>query len=343
MEIAILGLPQSGKSTIFRIMTGLNSSEYHGERTVQGLANVPDIRFDTLVDIFKPKKVSPARIPFTDVIIVSDNPWGEIRQSVGNADGILHIIDGFTSSDSNDLLASYKKLKDELIFSDLVMVENRMERLKKIPTASLKGDEIIQAKILPEVLKSLEAGQALSTLDLSTSEIHSLKGFSFWTLKPELIVINTSEENADITDQFKELLAASSPVIGICCQVESEIAELPNEERISFLNAMGISKPAFEKVIQESFSLLNRISYFTVGEDEVKAWVIPANSTAPKAASAIHKDFERGFIKAEIVSYNDFILYGKTIASAKAAGKLRLEGKDYIVQDGDIISFRFNI
>ncbi len=343
MEMAILGLAQSGKSTLFDIMTGVKSADHHGERCVRGQARVPDARFDRLVEIFKPKKVSPASVPFTDVGVAGEDAWREMRSALAGADGFLHIVDGFMTSDVPEMIKSYRKLADELIISDLIAVENRLEKLAKLPKAAYKQEEIIHAACLPRCKEALDAGRPLRELTFSENELTGLRSFSFWSIRPELVVLNLAEESLALAETFSAEADISSPVIGICGQVEQEIAQLDANERAPFLESLGIEEPAFERVIRRAFTLLGRISYFTVGEDEVKAWVIPTDSTAPRAAAAIHKDFERGFIKAEVVSYDDFIAHGETLAGAKSAGRLRLEGKDYIVQDGDIISFRFNV
>lgn len=336
MEIGIIGLPQSGKSTLFKIMTGVNSAEQYGEPYVKGIAKVPDARFEKLVEIFKPKKVSPATVPFIDVNASGEKAWDETRKALSGVDGILHIVNAFANTETPEIIKNYKKLFDELIISDLMVVENRLERLNKTAgKGAAKPDDVAHLKVLPRLKEALEKGTPVRDLKLSPDEVTSLKGFSFWTIRPELTVLNIAEGLADPS--------ASIPnSIGICCQIESDIASLPLDEQKLFMSEMGITVPAFEKVIKRSFELLGRISYFTVGEDEVKAWVVPANSTAPKAASAIHKDFEKGFIKAEVISYDDFMALGGTIAAAKSAGKFRLEGKEYIVKDGDIINFRVN-
>jgi len=343
MEIAILGLPQSGKSTLFEIMTGIRSSERYGERTSIGQAKIPDARFDSLVRIFKPAKISPAQIPFMDINAAGEDAWSQLRQFAGGADGIIHVVDGFTARDTTEAVARYRKLCDELIISDLIMVENKMARLAKLPRTALDPVEQTQAEILPRIKEVLENGKPLRDIELSDKEIFSLKTFSFWTLKPELVVLNTAEDNLSLAGEFEKTADISSHIIGMCALIESEIAELDPDERKPFLESMHIAEPAFERIIRTAFALLGYISYFTVGEDEVKAWIIPARSTAPRAAAAIHKDFERGFIKAEVVSYDDFMACGETLAKAKSAGKQRLEGKEYIVKDGDIISFRFNV
>ncbi len=343
MEIGILGLKQSGKSTIFEIMTGVRSREMYGEPCVRGVASVPDERFDTLVQIFSPAKVSPASVPFIDVNAGGESAWEAIRQNLSSADGFVHIVDAFTAEEPSEVVTRYRKLADELIFSDLVVVENRLARLEKIPKAALKPDEARHAVILPKAKELLEAGTPLRELVLTAEERHALRGFAFWTMRPELVVVNVRDDNRSFAEEFARQIGEKSPVIGINCMLESEIAQLDPSDRDEFLKSMDIDEPAFELIIRTAFSLLGRICYFTVGEDEVKAWVIPENSTAPRAAAAIHKDFERGFIKAEVASYDDFIKCGATLGAAKSSGKLRLEGKEYIVQDGDIISFRFNV
>lgn len=343
MEIGILGLPRSGKSTLFEIMTGVKSREIYGEPSVRGVAKVPDARFDRLVRIFSPAKVTPAQIPFIDICPQGDNPWEAIRRLLSAADGLVHIVDAFTAGTSAEIASRYRRLADELIIADLLVVENRLEKLAKIPKAAQKPDEVIQAEVLPRLREALCDGQPIRSLPLSAVDAHAMRGFAFWTLRPELVVVNCREDNLSLATALGNEAGISSPAIGISCQVEAEIAELPPHERAAFLETMGVAEPAFEKIIRTAFALLGRICYFTVGEDEVRAWVIPAASTAPRAAAAIHKDFERGFIKAEVVSYEDFLACGETLAGAKSAGKLRLEGKEYLVEDGDIISFRFNV
>ncbi|NPU84907.1 MAG: redox-regulated ATPase YchF [Syntrophaceae bacterium] len=343
MELGIIGLPQSGKSTLFEIMTGTNSRDAFGETCVRGQAVVPDDRFDHLVSIFHPAKVSPARAPFVDVHAAGEKAWQTVRQSLAGVDGLLHVVDGFTAVDVQEMVQRWRQLEDELILSDLMVVENRGERLRKIPRKALNPLELLQADLLPRLQEQLEGSLPLRELGLAPEELHALRSFSFWTLRPELVVLNTAEGDASQVEAFRQKAGLRDPVIGICGKLEAEMLELPPEEQADFLEALDLTEPAFTRVIRAAFEMLGRIQYFTVGEDEVKSWVIPAESRAPRAAAAIHKDFERGFIKAEVVGYEDFISCGGGLAAAKAAGRLRLEGKDYIVRDGDIVTFRFNV
>ena len=343
MEIGILGLPQSGKSTLFEIMTGVRSREMHGETCVRGLATVPDARFDKLAELFKPVKVSPAKVPFSDVNAVGEKAWDAIRQSLSGAEGLLHVVDAFTASGVPEILSRYRKLEDELILADLLIVENRLERLAKMAKKPMTPQDALHARVLPGLKEQLEAGKPLRELPLADEDRHGLRSFSFWTIRPEMVVVNTPEGNPALADAFNKEAGLAVPAIGICCAVEAELMALPPEDRKEFLDSLGIAEAAFGRIIHAAFTLLGRIAYFTVGEDEVKAWIIPQGWKAPRAAGVIHNDFERGFIKAEVIGFEEFIACGGTHTGAKAAGKLRLEGKEYVVRDGDIINFRFNV
>jgi len=343
LEIGILGLPQSGKSTLFEIMTGIKSREMHGEQYVRGIAAVPDQRFERLVEIYQPAKITPAKVPFVDVNASGEKAWNAIRQNMGSADGFIHIIDGFTTDDVGEIAEQYRKLTDDLILADLIMVENRMERIQKVPKKSMKPLETLQLELMPRIHEHLEKGRVIREMQFSDDEWKSLRSFAFWTIRPELIVVNVGEDRIHDFAGVGEKISDRSTAIVISCQVESEIMGLTEAEQREFLASLDIDEPAYQKIIRQSFLLLGCISYFTVGEDEVKAWVVPEGSKAPQAAGVIHKDFERGFIKAEVISYEDFMNCGESMVQAKAAGKIRLEGKEYVVQDGDIITFRFNV
>ncbi len=343
MEMGILGLPQSGKSTLFEIMTKVKGGGAHGETCVRGQASVPDERFDKLVEFYQPVRVSPAKVPFVDVHAVGDHPWEAVRQNLSGADGILHVIDGFSLPDRQIAVDAYRKLEDELILSDLLIIEKKLERFAKTAKKALTQQDVRQSELLPGLKEVLEAGRPLRSAGLDGAQIFLLRSFSFWSIKPELVVVNVAEDNLSFADDFAKAAGLNEPVLGICCKIEAELAALEPAEQKEFLASLGIAEPAFGRIIRSAFSLLGRMSFFTVGEDEVKAWVIPAETKAPKAAGAIHNDFERGFIKAEVMSYSDFIACGGSAAQVKATGKLRLEGKEYIVKDGDIINLRFNV
>ena len=343
MEIGILGLPGSGKSSLFEIMTGIKSSLMHGEVYVRGQATVPDERFDHLVEIYHPLKASPAKVPFIDVNAQGERAWASLRQSIGGVDALLHVVDGFSSVNVREIINRYRQVEDELVLSDLLIVENRLERQSKTSKKSVSSQDLAQARLMPRLKEGLEQGHPVREIELTPEEILSLRSFSFWTIRPELVVINTAEDTLSLAEDFKQQAALSVPVLGICCRAEAELLGLSREEQREFLADMGVDEPAFSRIIRASFSLLGRIVFFTYGADEVKSWVIPAGSQAPRAAAAIHNDFERGFIKAEVGSFADFKACGSTMAGVKAAGKFRLEGKEYVVQDGDIITFRFNI
>jgi ribosome-binding ATPase len=282
MEMGILGLPQSGKSTLFEIMTGVKGGAAHGEACVRGQASVPDERFDKLVEIYKPVKVSPAKVPFVDVHAVGDHPWEAVRQNLSCTDGILHIIDGFSLPDISLSLDAYRKLADELILSDLLIIEKKLERLAKMSKKAISPQETAQNDLLPKLKECLEAGNPLRTTGLTPAEVFILRSFSFWTIKPELVVINVAEDNLSFADDFTKAAKLDEPVMGICCKIEAELAALTPADQKEFLASLGIAESAFGRIIRGAFSLLGRMSFFTVGEDEVKAWVIPEGTKAPK-------------------------------------------------------------
>ena len=194
MEMGILGLPQSGKSTLFEIMTGVKSGQSHNETVVRGQASVPDERFDKLVEIYKPVKVSPAKIPFVDVHAMGEHPWESIRQNLSGTDGILHVVDGFSLPDISLSLDAYRKLEDELVLSDLLIIEKKLERLTKMSKKAISPQETAQNDLLPKLKECLEAGKPLRTAGLTSAEVFTLRSFSFWSIKPELVVVNVGED-----------------------------------------------------------------------------------------------------------------------------------------------------
>jgi ribosome-binding ATPase YchF (GTP1/OBG family) len=257
LEIGILGLPQSGKSTLFEIMTGVKSCDMHGEAYVRGISSVPDARFDRLVQIYQPAKVSPAKVPFVDVNASGEKAWNAVRQNMGNADGFIHVIDGFTTGDLREIADQYRKLTDDLILADMIMVENRMERIQKVPKKSMKPLELLQLELMPRIHKQLEQGRVIRELQFNDEEMKSLRSFAFWTIRPELIVINTAEDTVFAETGVGAHFPPSAAVVGICCQVEREIMGLSGPEQEEFLASLNITEPAYHKIIRQSFQLLN--------------------------------------------------------------------------------------
>jgi ribosome-binding ATPase YchF (GTP1/OBG family) len=346
MEIVILGLPQSGKSTLFEIMTGIkNGTNY--KTIMHGQTFIPDERLNQLVKIYKPLKISPAKISFIDVHAMSKYDWNDIRQNISNKGCILHIVDGFSRSDVQSSIEAYHKLKDELILSDLSIVQRKLKQLATIRfKRKFTQQEEVQNVLLPKLKECLEAGKPLRAAGLTSTEISRLQSFSFWTIKPELVVVNAAEDNLSFADAFAKEAKLAEPVLGTRCKLQAEINELEPSDRKDFLAAIG-AQPAFGRIIRAAFSLLGRISFYTVGQDEVKAWTIPlqtkAQHAAKQVANAIHDDFEREFTHAEVIHYDDFISHDGSIVKTKSDGHMRLEGNEYIVKDGDIIAFNFNV
>ncbi len=240
MEMGILGLPQSGKSTLFEIMTGVKSSQSHNEAVVRGQASVPDERFDKLVEIYKPVKVAPAKVPFSDVHAVGEHPWEAIRQNLSGTDGILHVIDGFSLPDISLALDAYRKLEDELVLADLLVIEKKLERLTKMSKKAISPQETAQNDLLPKLKNYLEAGKPLRAAGLTTAEVFTLRSFSFWTIKPELIVVNVAEDNLSFAEAFAVEANLPEPVMGICCKIEAELPGWMPPIRKNFCRPWGL-------------------------------------------------------------------------------------------------------
>lgn len=355
MKIGLVGLPLSGKTTFFNLLTGAGAatSNFAGSRESHvGVARVPDARVDFLSELFKPEKTTYAQITVLDIPgLTRGGGAAEFAGPLRDADALAAIVRGFTNpaagvSEEPQPLKDLEELLAELILSDLGVVEKRLERLSKGKKAgsALPGEE----EVLRRAKEALEEERPVVSLGLTPEERLPLRNYGLYTDKPLLVVLNTSEEglrSGEAPGQAELGRYAGErglPLLVVCAELEEEIEELPQEERAAFLADLGVSEPGVARLAQAAYTHLNLVSYFTVGSDEVKAWTIRRGTTAKQAAGKIHSDLERGFIRAEVVSYADMVRE-KSLARLKEKGLVRLEGKDYVVQDGDIINFRFNV
>jgi GTP-binding protein YchF len=344
MKIGLIGHRGAGKTTIFNMLTGLRApvGGYAGKAEVHlGVIKVPDLRIDKLSQIFSPKKTTYAEIRFTDFPASqrdedhksSDNLVTQMRE----VDAMALVLRDF--EEGADPLRDLDDLLTEMILADLTVVENRRARLKKE-----KARPQEQA-LLARCAAALENEESLRGLQFSDDEESLLSGFGFLSRKPVLVLFNQSDDKAAAPlspAHQDELERRKLEGLGLAGKVEMEIAQLDENDREAFLKEIGVQEPARERFIRASYRLLNLISFFTTGEDEVRAWTITQGTVSRQAAGKIHSDIERGFIRAEVTAYDDFIALGSE-TKCREAGKLRLEGKDYVVQDGDIIHFRFAV
>ncbi len=357
MKIGILGLPLVGKTTFFNLLTELNAETRNfvgGDKGLNlGTARVPDARIDKLSSIFTPKKTTYATIEFADLPGLSTDQTNKERNSfltnLKNMDALVQVVRVFDNQDvplvgdKLDPMSELEKVDLELIFSDLDIIERKLSRVKKGQMVDTH-----EMALLKKCQSSLEEGQSIRELSLSENDLAKLRGYTFLSAKPLIIVLNLSEEQFEAGEyEGRENLLdfledKGLPYLEVCAALEMEINELEPEEKEVFMEELGIKETGIARLARTVYQHLNLISFFTVGTDEVKAWTITLGITAKEAAGVIHSDIARGFIKAEVIGYETFIELG-TLQSAKEKGKLRLEGKEYLVKDGDIISFRFNV
>ena len=344
MKVGLIGQRGAGKTTIFNMLTGLQAQVggFAGKEEVHlGVIKVPDARIDKLSQIFKPKKTTYAEIRFTDFPPSQGEDNLKSNQALvtqmREVDAITLVLRDF-GGDAKPL-KELNELLTEMILADLAVVENRQSRLKKEKARPL------EEALLERCAKALENEASLRTLTFSADEENLASGFGFLSRKPLLVIFNQADDKAgkplDANYQA-ELKQRGLDGFGLAGKVEMEIAQLDEADRAAFLKEIGIAEPARDRFIRASYALLDLISFFTTGEDEVRAWTITQGTVAKNAAGKIHSDIERGFIRAEVIPYNEFIVYGSE-AKCKEAGKLRLEGKDYTVKDADIVHFRFAV
>ena len=365
MKLGIVGLPNVGKSTLFNAITsaGAQSANYPFctiEPNV-GIVSVPDERLDKLAEIYNPDKFTPATIEFVDIAgLVKGASRGEglgnkFLSHIREVDSIVHVVRCFDDTNIVHVDGSVDPIRDietinlELIFADMEMVENRIARVTKM----LKGDKKLQPEVdfLKKLYDHLESGKPARSLEKTDDELEMLKEVSLLSQKPVIYACNMSEddfsggyENNVYYNKVVEISKLeNAETLPICAELEAQISELEADEKLMFLNELGLEKSGLERLIQKCYELLGLISYLTAGKPEVRAWTIKKGTKAPQAAGKIHTDFERGFIRAEVVSFDDFMSNGGNMTTAKENGQVRSEGKEYVMKDGDIVLFRFNV
>jgi len=355
LRAGLIGLPHSGKTTLFQLLTSAREApRTHGKAEANvGVSRVPDERLDQLTALFQPKKRVPATVEFADMAAGRGDAKALLDVvAYRNADALLHVVRAFRDpavphpQSTIDVVRDARTIEDELILADLGVVERRLERLekdlKKTPTPELKHEQ----EILLRGRATLEAGRALRTLGLSTDEARRLRGFQFLSAKPLLVVINLDEADVATAGDLSGLpglqpflAETQSAVVGTCAKIELEIAQLDPADAAAFMADLGLRQSGLDRVIRAAYDLLGYMSFFTVGEDECRAWSIPRGTPAQEAAGAIHSDIQRGFIRAEVVHCDQLLARG-SLAACRDHGELRLEGKEYVVLDGDVINFR---
>jgi GTP-binding protein YchF len=357
MKIGLVGLPKSGKTTLFNLLTGSSvaTARYDTGRAElhTGVARVPDPRVDVLRGLFNPKKTTYATFEVVDLAgIAKGERTGLETKEFRNADALLHVVRAFADETlgAPEPGRDIEELETELLLADLEVVERRLERVEASLKKQRKDAEVKERELLVRLKSALEAERPLRAETLTPDEDKLLRGFTFLSAKPIFHIVNLDEKaiagGDRVVDTFGLTDVASRPrtrVGWVSAVIETEIARLEGDEQQAFLADLGLAEPAIRRVLRECYALLGLVSFFTVGEDEVRAWPIPHGTRAQDAAGVVHSDIARGFIRAEVNGYDELIAVGGSFAELRARGQLRLEGKDYVVRDGEICHFRFNV
>jgi len=366
LRAALIGFASTGKTTLFQLMTSVRETSRaphgKGEATI-GISKVPDARLDRLTAMYNPKKRVPATVEFSDLAAPAAGGGAKALVDVvayKNADALVHVVRAFQDpatphpAGSIDPGRDARAMEDELILADLGVAERRLERLERDLKKTRSADLERERDVVTICRAALEEGRPLRSIDLKGDDLKRLRGFQFLSAKPLLIVVNLDEselaQGGDAAMQMDRVAQtaglaesvnrAATAAVAVCGKIELEIAQLDAADAAAFLADLGLHESGLDRVIRRSYDLLGYISFFTVGEDECRAWSIPRGTPAQIAAGEIHSDIARGFIRAEVVAYDDLMARG-SMSACRDKGEVRLEGKDYVVQDGDIINFRF--
>jgi GTP-binding protein YchF len=357
MKLGLIGRPKTGKSTLFNLLTGaaVATARFDAGRAElhTGVARVPDTRLDELTAVFKPQKTTPATFDVVDLAgIAKGERTGLDAPEFRSADALLHVVRGFPDplQGAADPRAEILDFETELILADLEVVERRLERLDVSLRKRRAEAEAREQALLGRLKEALEGETPLRAVTLPPDEEKIARGFTFLSAKPILHCVNLDEkavaDGSRVVERFALEAFAGRPrlrIAWVSAVIEAEVARLDGEEQRAFLADLGLEEPAIRRLLADCYALLGLISFFTVGEDEVRAWPVPAGTRAQDAAGTVHSDMARGFIRAEVVSWRDLVAAGGSFPDLRARGVLRLEGKDYIVQDGEICHFRFNV
>jgi len=358
VKIGIIGLSSVGKSTLFQLLTGAEAAAPGGRPEARvGIARVPDGRVDRLSEMYRPKKKTWATVEYVDVPGVAKGEGQALvdQPALRGVDALVHVLRAFASDTVPHPDGSVDPLRDagimelELILADLSTVERRLERLEANIKKANRPDDVAERAVFLKLKEALEAERPLREVSLTEEERRRLRSYSFLSEKPILLVVNLGED--EVKDAAGALARAGLQALGerpgtalcpVAAPIETEIAQLPQEDARAFMEDLGLAEPGLDRVIRTSYALLGLVSFLTAGEDECRAWTIRRGTKAQQAAGTIHSDIERGFIRAEVVPFDELVRAG-SLAACRDKGTLRLEGKEYVVQDGDVINFRFNV